>query len=42
MATGIRLIMNIYFWLYFAGPLTLNILLFTELSSFCFDASLLE
>ena len=33
------LIMNIYFWLYFAGPLTLSTLLFAELSSFWFDAS---
>lgn len=33
------LIMNIYFWLYFAGPLTLNTLLFAELSSFWFDVS---
>jgi energy-coupling factor transport system substrate-specific component len=33
------LIMNIYFWLYFAGPLTLSTLLFAELSSFWFDVS---
>ncbi len=33
------LIMNIYFWLYFAGPLTLNTLLLAELSSFWFDVS---
>jgi hypothetical protein len=31
--------MNIYFWLYFAGPLTLSTLLFAELSSFWFDVS---
>jgi hypothetical protein len=39
MATGIRLIMNIYFWMYFASPLTLSTLLFAELSSFWFDVS---
>jgi energy-coupling factor transport system substrate-specific component len=33
------LIMNVYFWLYFAGPLTLSTLLFAELSSFWFDVS---
>jgi len=33
------LIMNIYFWLYFAGPLTLSTLFFAELSSFWFDVS---
>jgi len=31
------LITNIYFWLYFAYPLTLSTLLFAQLSSFWFD-----
>jgi len=31
--------MNIYFWMYFASPLTLSTLLFAELSSFWFDVS---
>ena len=31
--------MNIYFCLYFVGPLTLSTLLFVELSSFWFDVS---
>jgi len=33
------LITNIYFWLYFAYPLTLRTLLFVEISSFWFDTS---
>ena len=33
------LMMNIYFCLYFVGPLTLSTLLFVELSSFWFDVS---
>jgi len=39
MTTGIRLIMNIYFWMYFASLLTLSTLLFAEISSFWFDVS---
>lgn len=33
------LIMNLYFWLYFAYPLTLSTLILAELSSLWFDAS---
>jgi energy-coupling factor transport system substrate-specific component len=33
------LITNIYFWLYFAYPLTLSTLIFAQLSSLWFDAS---
>lgn len=33
------LITNIYFWLYFAYPLTFSTLLFVQLSSFWFDTS---
>ena len=33
------LITNIYFWLYFAYPLTLRTLLFVQISSFWFDTS---
>ncbi|MCD6230445.1 MAG: ECF transporter S component [Dehalococcoidia bacterium] len=37
-AYGFGLLVNVYFWLYFAYPLTLNTLILAQLASFWFDA----